>query len=232
MSKRKGAKRRGFRMRPDPGKRVAILVPSDDQVKTEFATSLVNMIQHTYHEPALKSVMEACVVQFFGSSILPFSREQLAKFAIASNATHTLWIDSDMRFPKDMLLRFLRRDELIVGINAMSRREPYRCTAQTAPGEPLVTTADSSGLEKVHRMGFGVMWVATSVFKEMQNPWFDFNYVESKECWQGEDFAFFERARALGHPFYVDHDLSKEVFHMGSFGYNPMMMNELGTPAP
>ena len=230
MSKRR-AKRRGFRLKADPGKRVAILVPSDDHVKTEFTTSLVNMIQHTYHQPGVQALMEACIVQFFGSSILPYSREQLARFAIASKATHTLWIDSDMRFPKDMLMRFLKRDELIIGINAMSRREPYRCTAQSAPGEPMITTKDSSGLEKVHRMGFGVMWIATSVFEAMEHPYFDLTYVESKECWQGEDFAFFERARSQGHPFYVDQDLSKEVFHMGSFGYNPMMMNELVPPA-
>jgi len=145
-------------------------------------------------------------------------------YALEQNATHTLWIDSDMSFPEDTLLRFLRRDEPIVGINAMSRRPPYRCTAQVRPDEPMVTNPDSSGLEKAHRMGFGMMWIATSVFREMEAPYFDFEWVPEKNCWRGEDYYFFEKARKLGHSFYVDHDLSLWVQHHGDFGFNPAML--------
>jgi hypothetical protein len=195
-------------------------------VRTEFAFSLVDMIQRTYGET--NSPIDRISVQAFGSSILPFSRQSLANYALHVGATHTLWIDSDMKFPNDMLLRLNRHHKPIVGINAMSRRAPFRCTAQVSEGEPLVTTKDSTGLEKVHRMGFGCMWIATDVFKEMDVPYFDFQYIPEKECWRGEDFGFFERARERGHSFYVDHDLSKEVQHMGSFGFNPVMMNGVG----
>lgn len=226
FSERKRKRRENRKLRMVAEKRkVCVLIPCDDQVATPFCMALQRMTQRTLIEqpPGLTEL----AVQMFGSSILPYSRQQLALYALEQGATHTLWIDSDMSFPEDMLLRFLARDEPIIGINAMSRRPPFRCTAQVTPDEPLKTVMESSGLEKVHRMGFGVMWVATSVFREMDVPYFDFDYVAEKHCWRGEDYSFFEKARALGHEFYVDHDLSKLVQHHGSFGYNPLLMSQM-----
>jgi hypothetical protein len=207
-------------------KRVAILTPCDDSVKTEFALSLSNLILHTLtrEDPGLEGI----TVQFYGSSILPHSRERLCELAISADSTHTLWIDSDMRFPPDMLCRFLRHDESLVGINAMSRREPYRCLAQSAPRVALETKPESTGLEKVYRTGFGVMWVATQVLKDMKPPRFDFEYIEGESVWRGEDYVFFRKATEMGHSIYVDHDISKEVFHMGSMGFNPLLAGMKG----
>lgn len=225
-SKKGKAKRRGLGMRRDKRK-VAILIPCDDEVKTPFAVSLAEMVMHTLmNQP---SNLFGVAIQAFGSSILPHSREQLCRWAIEQGSTHTLWIDSDMKFPKDTLLRFLARDEPIVGINAMTRRPVFRCTAQSAVRVPLTTCESSTGLEKVYRMGFGLMWIQTEIFKAMEPPRFDFEYLPDQGMWRGEDFSFFERARELGHDFYVDHDLSKEVFHMGAFGYNPLMVEQMET---
>ena len=209
--------------------RVAVLTPCDDTVKTEYAQSLVEMLLHTFTQPVPQ--LSGLQVMPFGSTILPFSRQMLAKYALDVNATHTLWIDSDMKFPKDMLLRFIRHDKPVVGINAMSRRAPYRNCAQVSPSEPMRTTRESVGLEKAYRMGFGIMWVATEVFRRMEPPYFDFQYMPDVQVWRGEDYVFFEKARGLGYEFLVDHDLSKEVFHVGSFGYNPMMMEQM-SPQP
>jgi hypothetical protein len=223
-SKKGKAKRRGFGKSRDQRK-VAILIPCDDEVKTTFAVSLAEMVMHTLMNQT--GNLHGIALQAFGSSILPHSREQLCRWAIEQGSTHTLWIDSDMKFPKDTLLRFLERDEPIIGINAMTRRPTFRCTAQSALRVPLTTTAASTGLEKVYRMGFGLVWIQTEIFKAMESPRFDFEYMPDQGTWRGEDFTFFERARDLGHDFYVDHDLSKEVFHMGSFGYNPLMVEQM-----
>jgi hypothetical protein len=227
-SKKGKAKRRGFGKGREQRK-VAVLVPCDDEVKTCFAVSLAEMLLHTLMNQS--GNLGGIALQAFGSSILPHSREQLCRWAIEQGSTHTLWIDSDMKFPKDTLLRFLARDEPIIGINAMTRRPVFRCTAQSARKVPLRTNEDSTGLEKVYRMGFGLMWIRTEIFKAMEPPRFDFKYLPEEGTWRGEDFDFFERARELGHDFYVDHDLSKEVFHMGSAGYNPLMMREFESAA-
>lgn len=218
-------RRKKLRMQHEE-KRVCVLIPCDDRVATPFCMALQRMTQRTLVEQP--EGLTQLAVQMYGSSVLPFSRQQLALYAIDQGATHTLWIDSDMSFPEDMLLRFLRRDEPIVGINASSRRPPYRCTAQTAPGVPMATNPDSTGLEKAHRMGFGVLWVKTAVYKSMELPYFDFQYIPEKQCWRGEDYTFFEKAQAAGYDSVVDHDLSKLVNHHGDFGFNPMMIGQMG----
>jgi hypothetical protein len=109
----------------------------------------------------------------------------------------------------------------------MTRRPAFRCTAQSAIRVPLTTGEESTGLEKVYRMGFGLMWIQTEIFKSIKSPRFDFTYLPDQGTWRGEDYTFFEHARDLGHDFYVDHDLSKEVYHMGAFGYNPLMVEQM-----
>ena len=44
--------------------------------------------------------------------------------ALAVDATHILWLDSDMRFPADTLGRLLARNRDIVGANYCARRFP------------------------------------------------------------------------------------------------------------
>jgi hypothetical protein len=206
-------------------RQVAILIPACDMCNTGFAMSLAHMLSTTYRAMLTGEIPPIAIsVNSYGTSILPFSRQILAKTALEQGATHMLWIDSDMEFPGDMLLRFLRHDKAIVGVNAMSRRKPYRNTAQTAPAEYLSTTLESTGLEKVYRMGFGVVWVATEVFEKMELPWFEFQWAPELSVFRGEDYVFFEKAKALGYECYVDHDISKAVYHVGSFGFNPLLM--------
>ena len=212
----------------DAPKRVAVLTPCGDMVHIEFAVSVQQMLIHTFaqRDPRISEIG----VFNYGSSILPFSRHVLATAALEQGWTHTLWIDSDMMFPRDIIVQFLNRDKPIVGINAMSRRTPYRLTAQRAPGIPLGTWDDSTGLEKAHRIGFGVVWIATEVYERVPKPWFEFEFLPDMNCYRGEDYYFFEKAREAGYEILVDHDLSKQVQHMGTFGFHPGLVDSL-TPA-
>lgn len=223
--KRKPRPNRGFKIQRER-RRVSILTPCDDTVKTFYATSLLQMMQVTImaQPESLEGVNAICS----GSSILPESRQKLADQALEAGATHLLWIDSDMKFPPDTLLRFLKRDEKIIGINAVSRRPPYVPCAQMTDGSYVITNKESSGLEKVGRMGFGVLWVAAEVFKEMTKPYFAFDYMHDKQTFRGEDYFFFHKTRQLGFEAYVDHDLSKEVLHLGTFGFHPLLLNGMG----
>jgi len=208
-------------------RRIAILTPACDMCHTGYSMSLAHMLSHTYRAMLAGEIEPfAMTVNSYGTSILPFSRQILAKTALEQKASHMLWIDSDMEFPGDMLIRFMRHKEPIVGINAMSRRKPYRNTAQTTPGTPLTTTLDSTGIEKVHHTGFGVVWIASEVFEKMEEPYFEFKWRSDLSVFAGEDYVFFEKARALGYECYVDHDISKAVYHSGAFGFNPLLISQ------
>lgn len=207
-------------------KLVAVLTPCDETVRTGFAMSMIKMLERTYTQPP--PGLKGLYVNTLSSSILPQGRQALADLALKNNATHLLWIDSDMSFPSDMLERFMQRDEKIIGINAVTRRPPHLACAQYADGSFVKTISESIGLEKVGRTGFGVLWVAAEVFSAMQKPFFNFPWDESLQDFRGEDMYFFDTVEKLGLDVYIDHNLSKEVGHIGSFAFNPLMLERNG----
>ena len=110
MGKSKRASRRNrrlFHKRPV----VVIATPMLDDCKSAFAVCLVDLVATTLtnHKDA------DCTFLTYGTSILPFSRNILARKSMELNATHMLWIDSDMTFPADTILRMLAHDKKIVG---------------------------------------------------------------------------------------------------------------------
>lgn len=207
-------------------KSVYIATPAMDSVSTAYHASMVHMVKWTLLQ--MPEALISFTHQLHCTSMLPWSREQLARDALEQGASHMLWIDSDMQFPQDMLLRFLRHDHPIVGINAMSRRPPYRSTAQYEGMKPVETSMESTGLEKVARTGFGVVWMETEILRSIDPPWFDFEWVPEKRCYRGEDYYFLEKAKAKGYEVYIDHDISKQVHHIGSFAFNPLLMSVIG----
>src|SRR5262245_47811839 len=167
---------------PQTGKKVVIAVPCGEMVHAAFAASLANMLMYTTSCIEETSLLN-CTVQFYGSSILPHSRQTLAQYALELDGgrgfTHILWLDSDMEFPPQLLVRLMEHDDKVVGINAMARRPPYRTTAQRGDGikiEWVQTKPESTGLEPVNRTGMAVFWHPVEALRKIAKPWFDFVY--------------------------------------------------------
>lgn len=205
----------------DNAARVAICVPSDDHVHAAFFMSAIQMAMQTMVRE--DSGIGAVTIQHVGASILPHSRYTLVKKAMEHDVTHLLFLDSDMTFPADTMIRLLRHDVDMVGVNAMSRRPPYQSTAWLAPGKRAETFRDSTGLEKAWRTGFAVVMLKAKVFEALEPPYFEYGFLPDTDQFRGEDYIFFERAIAAGFELYIDHDLSKQVNHIGSFAFNPIM---------
>lgn len=95
----------------------------------------------------------------------------------------------------------------------------------------LHTGPESTGLEPVEAIGFGVTLVAREVFEQTTFPWFlhDYDYVEKRAV--GEDTWFCWKAQEAGFPVFVDHDLSKDVRHAGSLEYSLEHANAWATIA-
>ncbi len=206
---------------PEKPVRVAIAVPCQDDVKTEFAFSLASMVNsiHSQQIPGL----EALGILNRRTTVLPDSRNALAAMALEGDFTHILWIDSDMRFPPDMLQRLLARGVPFVGINASMRRPPYRNTAMLKDRVLLETHKHSTGLEKVERVGMGVVLHEVEVLRRFKKlPYFSFGYVKFKRVHRGEDYYFCEKVRKAGYQIYVDQDVSKDVGHIGEFVFYPV----------
>lgn len=199
--------------------RVAICIPCQSQVAAEFAYDLARLTTAT----AVQRPDIELRLFLHQGSILLNQRQDLVKRALESEATHILWLDSDMRFPKDALVRLLAHTEPIVAANYPTRKHPIRPVAVSKVAgqrEPVYTPADASGLVEVEHVGMGVMLVDSDVYRQLAQPWFAFWYNEKAESHVGEDVYFCFCAREAGLKILVDQDVSKQVKHVGTIEYD------------
>jgi hypothetical protein len=149
-------------------------------------------------------------------------RERLAEEALKDGADAILWVDSDMRFPKDALEILLSRDLPIVGVNATTRRFPVKPTALDIDPETndlvKVNSKGKTGLEQVMGVGFGMVLIKKEVFLAAQKPWFWFEQTD-KGGTIGEDIYFCAKAFDAGYQTVIDHDLSMHIRHIGTYEY-------------
>ena len=105
--------------------KIHILVPSHDMVHAVFASDLAKLVLHT----ARAFEKTEIVVTFKSGPYITTTRQELLKEAIKNEADFVLWLDSDMRFPKDTFHRLWDHDVAMVGVNGMRRAFPTWPTA-------------------------------------------------------------------------------------------------------
>lgn len=153
-------------------------------------------------------------------------RQKLAEVALDEGCDYILWVDADMRFPKDTLERLLSHDKDIVGVNATTRTIPVKATAKNLLVDIekkenqwiSVSSKGKTGLEQVTSIGCGVMLVKRKVFENTPKPWFWFEKIPGDKL-LGEDVYFCIKAHDAGFETWVDHDLSNAIGHVGSYTY-------------
>jgi hypothetical protein len=212
---------------------VAVLIPSQDTWVAGFGYDLATCMAHTagWLLPRGGDIS----INMIQSSLLPSSRMELVKRAVKIEATHLMWFDSDMRFPKDTILRLLERNQAMVGANYVYRGIPPKPVSfknldwnvrGAEAKERCYTREDSTGLEEVESLGFGCVLMRREVVAAVSPPGFEVTYdPKVTNGWTGEDVHFCRQVKAAGYPIYVDHDLSKEVGHMGMFRYTHAMVH-------
>jgi hypothetical protein len=162
--------------------------------------------------------------------ILPEVRRRLVSQAFAMEATHILWVDSDMEFPADVIARFLNHNLAVVAANYPRKNLEARPTAYIDSPDfvgPVWTMDTSTGLQKVTVAGMGLMLTDMRVFEKIQLPFFAFepqkpDFVRDT----GEDVYFCRELYKAGIPIHIDHDLSKQVSHVGEFKYTNFLSKE------
>jgi DNA-binding transcriptional LysR family regulator len=194
--------------------RVAICVPSNDHVWAWFAYDLARMVgwtaaQHPDIELRLFNATGCWLVEL---------REKLVDAALRADCTHILFLDSDMRFEKDALVRLLAHDEPVVAANYTTRRPPFHPVSVKSLGDPMTrvyTEEESEGLEPVAATGMGVMLVQADLVRSVKPPRFMMGWVPDDAAHVGEDLYFCKKLTDAGATILVDHDLSKQVTHIG-----------------
>lgn len=196
----------------EPIYKVMIAVPCGDMVHAQFAQDLALLMGYTTF---VRPQMEVSLYVLRGT-YLPRARAALVNKAIETQATHIFWLDSDMRFPKDALIRLLLHDKHVVGVNYPTRIPPILPTAHDEQREPLWS---SEGLVESSAAGMGCMLTRTEVFEKMGKPYFALGYSKDADDYSGEDYFFCQKARQSGFAIWIDGVMSEEVQHLGTFAF-------------
>ena len=90
-----------------------------------------------------------------------------------------------------------------------------------------MTSHGKTGIERVWRVGTGIMLIDLAILKNMPLPWFEIRYDAEHGMHITEDWDFCARVERAGHEIYVDHGLSQQIGHIGEFNYTHVNIPEL-----
>lgn len=187
--------------------KLAICVPARDQVHTGFARSLCYLTNRLVEKQIDFELHIVC------GSVITESRTQLANLALKQNATHLLWLDSDMHFPPGVFEQLYKHKKDIVAANYSTRYAPYQSVAFLDSNNVNLRLTEKKGLHRVWAVGMGCMLTDVSVFKELPKPWFNHEYNRETDNFSGEDIYFCNQAMHHGIDVFVDADI--KLAHFG-----------------
>lgn len=180
--------------------KILIAVPCMDQVPFTFAQSL----------STLEKIGE-CKLAMKSGSLIYTSRNSLAMMAIQMDADFVFWLDSDMVFKSDTLVRMmdtLKKNDLDILTGLYFRRVPPYSPVLFDKLEQNGEITEFSEFNKVPDelfevggCGFGCVLMKTDVFFDVQSK---FGNMFAPRGNNGEDVAFCIRARECGYKIYCD----------------------------
>lgn len=207
--------------------KVLVGIPSNGLWNEKFGICMLNMFGYFMHKPVLGYTSQIIIPNSMRGSILPRSRYKLVQAALAAQCTHLLFVDTDQTFPRDTLHRLLAHRVGVVAANIATKQMPARPTARHSIIAPCYTDPDSHGLEKVWRVGTGLMLIEMDVFRRAGSRIFEVTHRPELDDYQGEDWTMCEAFERAGETLWVDHDLSKEVGHIGDIEYTHALVGEV-----
>lgn len=209
---------------------VSIAIPCAQMVEPRTLRSMLAMVNY--------SANNGVAIQEFGVTerqLIDDARNSLTETFLRTPTEWMFWMDSDMTFPKDTLVKMFnvaeaKNAKMVTGI--YYQRKGMNYPVLWSRGEELQESPIKTGMGSVkaktnkyvgsfmfphkdkkepftaHAAGFGCVLVHRSVFEMMERPWFKFI---KGEC--SEDFYFFVNAHELGFDLWVEPTL--KLGHLG-----------------
>jgi hypothetical protein len=215
--------------------KVAICVPHAGFFHAEFGICLAQMCVYCASALFEEGQNRDMIFVERRTSNLPRSRQECLEDAILQDCTHALFLDTDQTFPMDTVHRLIRWKKPFVGCNIPLKTLPSFPTARARNASPFGSPVysnrnDAMGLEKVWRVGAGIFLLELSVLSKIEKPWFEVRYSDKHATFVGEDWFFCKRLEDAGIDILIDHELSRQVGHIGLFHYThahiPQMVEE------
>ena len=193
-----------------PPAKIAICMPTREQMHSRCAFSLYNLSK------ALSNAGIEHSLFLSPGTLIANQRHELVKAAQAWEATHVLFIDSDIVFRPNHVIDLLNFNESIVGAAYSKRIEPVISTAwhkidDWSTHVKLQEQTDSH--IQVEAMALGFCLIELSVFDKLDLPWFILGFKDGQ--YTGEDIEFFRNCKNNNIPVWLDVKSSLEIGHLG-----------------
>lgn len=198
---------------------VAVCVPSTGFWREDTGKSLVLMTSY-FHLHRVPGVHKQKVAMFSTTgSMLSQLRELMVKKVLEGPYTHLLFVDSDMEFPMNGLNRLLQHDVEFVGANCTTRKHPVETTAHDLEGN-RIDSRGKTGLEEVQHVGLAFTLIKTSAIRKVGGPpLFLMDWIPPIGAYCGEDVYLCQRLADKGVKLHIDHDVSQQIGHVGTYIY-------------
>jgi hypothetical protein len=222
------------------GKKLMIGLPAyDHKVGLRMAISLMRLGQQVLEHGIHIQVSSIC-----GCSVVSRARNMIAHEFLKSDCDHLLFIDSDMNFEPDSVLRLLAWNQTkpIVG-GAYESRKEGKIYILSLDGDKEHIQMDAMGNVKARRIATGFMMIQRQVFEklaEMHPEWEHkdntsdamlhsfFDFKVTRDGYIGEDFLFCDRAQEAGFSVWIDPTI--KLGHMGIHEFKSDFGNDVLYP--
>lgn len=211
--------------------RVAFCIPSADQamIHKSFVRCL-DATKRLLDEHGISWVQ----VQRDGGSHVGKAREGVLWQAMATDATHFVWIDDDMTWEPVTVLSLLASGHDFSAVVGMRKTDPPQPACNTLPGAAVFD--HKTGYLEVRDVGFAFVCVTRNAIERLCEAYPDLQYQTGDGSKQyalfldmidrdanpegdrlGEDFSFCRRWRKIGGRIWVD--AHAELGHWGAANY-------------
>lgn len=192
--------------------KVMIGLVAGDMVHTDFAYSLAQLFAYTLGQGI------ACGINMTKCTLIDVARNNCVDEMLKTGCTHLCFIDSDMSFKPDVLVKLLQHETPLVGLTYSTRRPPFHLTHRNFSGSRTLLT---DPLQVVESMGCGFILIERNVFESLPRPWFRFVWLDDKQI-QGEDVTFCHDYNRVTEKYpFVDVNLSRDsIRHCGMHYYS------------
>ena len=154
--------------------RVGVCIPTTGTIHARTATALMSLCA-----AAAQSGIALMTLTLEGSMVTK-NRNDCVDIALKNECDFVLWIDSDMIFPPDALMRLMSHGKDIVGATYCKRVPPYETLGRLLGPKPTDEEFAKGGLREAELLPGGIMLIRTDVFKKIPRLWYWETYR-----WQG-----------------------------------------------
>jgi len=187
--------------------KISIGMPLGIGIKSDAFTSFIQMMLNTPIQLHFN---------FYSSPYIHESRNQIVQEAKRANCTHLMFIDTDLQYPGDGILKLLKHNKSIVaGSYKMKTREGKGTIKIIENGEYKTIDNPPGILFKCDVAPTGFMLIDMKVFDVIRFPWFMPDY-DGKDM-VTEDVYFCRKAKDKSIDIWCDGTIN--IGHVGEYIY-------------